>query len=151
MANRQPLSIEARSLVASNRRGVLATLLDNDGYPYASLVDYTPLPNGDALMLLSKLAEHQKYLAADSRASLLVSPSMYDDNALALPRVSLVGRVIRHEEREPFVDLYLSHHPEAAQYIGFPDFAFYQLQVEKARYIAGFGRMGWLTEERYKE
>ncbi len=31
------LSQEARQLVAANRRGVLGTLLPQDGYPYASI------------------------------------------------------------------------------------------------------------------
>ncbi|MCP4423133.1 MAG: hypothetical protein GY803_01440 [Chloroflexi bacterium] len=37
----------------------------------------------------------------------------------------------------------------ARQYINFPDFQFYRLRVEKARYIAGFGQMGWIAEEQY--
>lgn len=148
--NKQPsLSEEARQLVAANRRGVLGTLLPNGGYPYASMVDYAPLPNGDVIMFLSQLAEHQKFITADSRASLLIAPNIMADNALAQPRVSLVGRVKRVENRAEMAPIYLQVHPSAQQYINFGDFQYYQLHVERARYIAGFGRMGWITDGRY--
>lgn len=145
------LSEEARQLVASNRRGVLSTLLPNDGYPYASLVDYAPLPDGNVIMFLSRLAEHQRYLMADPRASLLIAPDIMAENALSQPRITLVGRVELATERQTKAEIYLQYHPSARQYINFGDFQFYQLQVEKARYIAGFGRMGWITDSRYHQ
>lgn len=143
------LSKEARQLVAANRRGVLGTLLPKDGYPYASMVEYAPLPDGDVIMFLSRLAEHQKYLTADSRVSLLIAPDIMADDALANPRVSLVGRAELAENRQAMAEIYLQYHPGARQYINFGDFQFYRLRVEKARYIAGFGRMGWITDGRY--
>ena len=54
------------------------------------------------------------------------------------------------EDRVSVADLYLEKHPNARQYVNFPDFQFYRLEVEKARYIAGFGRMGWITGDRYR-
>jgi putative heme iron utilization protein len=36
---------------------------------------------------------------------------------------------------------FLARHPEAASYAGFPDFAFWRLDVEGAHYIGGFGRI----------
>lgn len=136
-------------MVAANRRGVLATLLSQEGYPYASMVEYAPLPDGDVILFLSRLAEHQKYLTADPRVSLLVAPDIMAENALAQPRVSLVGRAELVEDRQTMADIYLQYHPNARQYINFADFQFYRLRVEKARYIAGFGRMGWITVGRY--
>ncbi len=143
------LSEEARQLVAANRRGVLGTLLLKDGYPYASLVDYAPLPDGDVIMFLSRLAEHQKYLTADNRISLLIAPGIMAENALAQPRASLVGRAELVEDRRAMAEIYLQYHPAARQYINFGDFQFYRLRVEKVRYIAGFGRMGWIPDGRY--
>lgn len=143
------LSEEARQLVAANRRGVLGTLLPKDGYPYTSMVEYAPLPDGDVILFLSRLAEHQKYLTADPRVSLLIAPDIMAENALAQPRVSLVGRAEPAEDRAAMAEIYLQYHPGARPYINFGDFQFYRLQVEKARYIAGFGRMGWITDGRY--
>lgn len=145
------LSEEARQLVAANRRGVLGTLLPKDGYPYASMVDYAPLPDGDVILFLSRLAEHQKYLTADSRVSLLIAPDIMAENALAQARVSLVGRAELVEDRPAMAAIYLQYHPSAQQYINFGDFQFYRLRVEKARYIAGFGRMGWIPDGRYHQ
>jgi putative heme iron utilization protein len=144
------LAQEARQLVASNWRGVLSTLIAGEGTPYGSLVDLAPLPDGDVIMFLSTLAVHQQYLVKDPRASIFIAPDFKEDDAMAQARVSLVGRVTVVEDRNSVAGLYLEHHPNAQQYIGFPDFQFYRLQVEKARYIAGFGRMGWITADRYR-
>ena len=144
------LAEEARRLVASNRRGVLSTLIPGEGTPYGSLVDLAPLPGGDVVMFLSNLAMHQGYLSEDPRASILIAPDFAEADALAQPRVTLVGRVKVVEDRAGVAGLYLAQHPNAQQYINFPDFQFYRLEVEKARYIAGFGRMGWIPGDRYR-
>lgn len=149
-APRPSLAAEARALVQAARRGVLATLTP-DGFPYASLVEFAPLPDGDVVLFLSSLAEHQKYLTADPRVSLLIAPEMGAENALAQGRVTLVGRAAVEPDRQQMAAAYVQVHPGAAQTIGFADFQFYRLRVEKARYIAGFGRMGWLPESRYRD
>ncbi len=148
--NTPSLAERARSLVTASERGVLATLLSDGGFPYASLVDLLPLESGDVTMLLSALAEHRRYLEADPRASVLVAPSVMEPNALALPRVTLVGRVEPVDDRRTLAALYVQRHPEAQMYIDFPDFAFFRLHVARARYIAGFGEMGWIDGEEYR-
>lgn len=150
-ADTQPsLTQAARQLVAANKRGVLGTLLPDEGHPYASMVNFAPLPDGDVVMFLSQLAVHQRHLAADSRASLLIAPNIMADDALTKPRITLVGQVELVEDKQSVASLYLEYHPSARQYINFGDFQFYRLRVEKARYIAGFGQMGWITESRYR-
>jgi putative heme iron utilization protein len=150
-ANRQlSLAEEARRLVAVSRRGVLSTLIAGEGGPYGSLVDLAPLPDGDVVLFLSTLAVHQQYLTEDPRASIFIAPSFTEMDALAQSRVTLVGRVSMVADRAGVADLYLERHPNAQQYINFPDFQFYRLEVEKARYIAGFGRMGWISSDRYR-
>jgi hypothetical protein len=144
------LAEEARRLVAANRRGVLSTLIPGEGAPYGSLVDLAPLPGGDVVMFLSTLAMHRQYLAEDPRASILIAPSLTEEDALAQPRVTLVGRVAAVADRQAVAELYLAQHPSAGRYLTFADFEFLRLQVEKARYIAGFGRMGWITGDRYR-
>jgi heme iron utilization protein len=39
---------------------------------------------------------------------------------------------------------YLRYIPQAAQYFDMHDFSFYTLHIIQARYIAGFGKMGWI-------
>ena len=41
-------------------------------------------------------------------------------------------------------ELYLSKHPESAQWVNFGDFAFYALAVRGAYWVGGFGEMGWV-------
>ncbi len=147
---RLTLAEAARTLVASSLRGMLSTLRKEDGFPYGSMVDLAPHQEGDVAMLLSGLAEHQKYLETDPRASVLIAPGIVESDALAHPRVTLVGRVEAVEGKDALVKPYLEHHPEAETYIGFGDFRFYRLCVEQVRYIAGFGRMGWIEKETYR-
>ncbi|MDN7735227.1 hypothetical protein QZM48_34905, partial [Burkholderia orbicola] len=39
---------------------------------------------------------------------------------------------------------YLRYEPDAARYLALGDFAFWALEIERLRYIGGFGRMGWV-------
>jgi putative heme iron utilization protein len=124
-------------------------LRSEDGYPYASVVDYMPVENGDVVMLLSRLAEHQKYLSADPRASLLIAPGLGKTDMLAEARVTLLGEVTIVEDKSRLRPAYLACHPQAENYIDFTDFLFYRFGVKQVRYIAGFGRMGWLQDKAY--
>lgn len=141
---RAALAGEARALVESARRGVLSTLDPETGFPYASVVDLTPHHGSDVLMLLSRLAVHRTYLEADARASVLIAPFLGEEDAMARPRITLVGRVEREDDRSVYRETYLTAHPEAEAYLALDDFAFFRLRTERARYVGGFGRMGWL-------
>lgn len=146
-----PLAVAAAGLVREARRGILSTLTSEDGYPYGSLVDLLPTEDGDVIMFLSRLAEHQHYLEQDERASVVIAPHMFETNAMAKPRVTLVGKVERVEDRDLYAARYAQAHPAAAGYITFPDFQFYRLRVQRVRYIAGFGQMGWIKGNVYQE
>lgn len=143
------LAVEARALVQQARRGVLCSLIPEGGFPYGSLVEVLPLPDGDLIIFLSRLAEHQHYIEADARASILVAPHIADEHALAKPRVTLVGRIEPVEDHTTVAAAYVELHPDTANYINFPDFQFYRLRTERVRYIAGFGQMGWIKGEAY--
>jgi len=144
---RVALATEARGLLGQARRGVLCTLEPEGGYPYASVVDLAPLRGPDVVMLLSRLAAHRTNLEADPRASVLIAPFLGDDDAMARPRLSLLGPVEREEDRSMYRDAYLAAHPEAETWLAMADFDFFRLRTDRARYIAGFGRMGWLERE----
>ncbi len=146
----QPLALGARDLVKTARHGVLSTLMPDEGYPYGSLVEILPLADGDLVLFLSQLAEHRRFLTADSRASVVIAPHIQDPRAMAQPRVTLVGRAEAVEDRAAYAQAYVRLHPAAASYINFPDFGFYRLHVDRVRYIAGFGQLGWLTSEDYR-
>jgi putative heme iron utilization protein len=140
-----------RALLDTERNGVLATLsAGRDGWPFASVAAYALTDAGDPLLVLSDLAEHSRNLRADPRASLLVQ----DQTSLADPqagaRVTLLGMVegVAAEEARAIAQAaYVARHPQAADYLAMADFHLYVLRVREARFIGGFGDMGWLTGE----
>jgi heme iron utilization protein len=139
-----------RALLDSERNGVLATLsAGRDGWPFASVAAYALADTGDPLLFLSDLAEHTRNLRADPRASLLVQ----DQTSLADPqagaRVTLLGSVegVASVAAASAQAAYLERHPQAADYLALADFHLYVLRVREARFIGGFGDMGWLKGE----
>jgi putative heme iron utilization protein len=145
--DREPSHAElARTLVARAKTATLSTLaLDPAGHPYGSLVSFA-LDGATPILLLSELAEHTRNLRADARASLLVAEPG-EAQPLAHARVTLLGRcaLVADTERDRALTAYLGAHPDAAQFAGFRDFHLWRLDVEAARYIAGFGRMSWIA------
>jgi putative heme iron utilization protein len=139
-------------LLAAERHGVMATLsARRDGWPFASLAPYALTESGEPLLLLSDLAEHTRNVRVDARASLIVQDSSaVHDDPLAAPRATLLGTV----EQLPPTDgraagqRYVERHPESAAYLSIADFHLYVLRVTEARFINGFGDMGWLSADR---
>jgi putative heme iron utilization protein len=140
----------ARTVVAAQRLATLATLRP-EGHPFGSVVQYVD-DAGAPVVFVSELAEHTKHLRADGRASVLVaSPVAVDDDPMALPRVSLVGRFATFApapaQREQFFD----RHPTARAYADFADFAFWRLDIEAVRFVGGYGRMSWVDPAVYAD
>lgn len=135
-----PPQVVARRLLRTALKGALGTLDRRSGHPYASLVTLAAEPDGTPLMLISKLALHTQNLAADARASLLIDGTSASGDPLAGGRVTLIGRA--EPTGSPTArGRFLSRHPHAEGYAGFPDFAFYSLKLEGAHFIGGFGRI----------
>jgi putative heme iron utilization protein len=131
---------QARALVAATNVAALATLSD-DGGPWASLVGYAPLPHGAPVLCVSDLAEHGRNLARDARASLMIAaPIAPGDDPLAAARVTLAGTA-RPTSDGAARAAYLAAVPGAEVYIDFADFTLYVVDVERVRWVGGFGRM----------
>lgn len=130
-------------LLHSAPHAVLAThSTQMPGYPYATALPLVVDAAHRPLLLISALAEHTKNLIADARASLaVVEPgSSAVQNAA---RMTLVGTFERHDPTPASLARYLRYQPEAEQYLQL-DFMFFRLNIERVRFIAGVGRMGWL-------
>jgi putative heme iron utilization protein len=141
----------SRTLMAAKAFASLATLsTECPGYPFGSLVGYAVDDVGRPYLCLSSLAEHSRNMAADPRASLMVTEHDGGANSLAQARVTLVGRMhkLSGAERDAGLDRYLAAHPSAF-YASFRDFSVYRLEVANVRYVGGFGRMSWVTAEDY--
>jgi putative heme iron utilization protein len=139
-SGRAGLAAEARNLVRAATTATLATVDCDDGTPYASLVAVATLHDGRPVLLLSRLALHTRNLLADPRASLLVDRRTAGDDALANPRVTLLGRLAATQEPAARAR-FLARHANAGGYADFADFGFYALAVARGHLVAGFGRI----------
>jgi heme iron utilization protein len=147
----EPGVAEVRALLEAESVGLLSTTsVHRPGYPYGSLMPFALSATGSPLLLLSDLAAHTKNLLADPRACLFVGDrtGAGDAEPLAGARVSLLGRAALLSQTDVgSLDArarYLARHPRAAAYFELRDFRLWELSVEEARLISGFGAMRWL-------
>ena len=132
------------ALVQDVRTGVLLTL--RNGRPFGSHVPY--LFGSDwtrAYLHLSQLAMHTQHLLADPRLSLFISePDRPEKNPLALQRINFQGEATRLSTDSPayavIKERYLARFPHAAPMFGFGDFALWELRLEDAHFVLGFGQ-----------
>jgi hypothetical protein len=139
-----------RHLVRSLERAALATALpgENGTWPYASLVLVAVDHDLSPILLISDLAEHSKAIRADNRVSLLFDGTAGLEQPLTGSRVSLLGRASPIDDRaqdERLKRRFLARHPDAEMYVGFADFRFYRVALERAHLVGGFGKIRWLS------
>jgi putative heme iron utilization protein len=142
---------EARTLVAATNVATLATLSE-DGGPWASLVTFGALDDGAPVLLVSTLAEHGRNLARDGRASLVVAQPSPSGDPLAAGRVTLAGvaRAPAGEGADTARAAYALAVEQAPLFAGFSDFSFYVLDVERVRWVGGYGRMDSVSAGDYE-
>ncbi len=139
-------AVLVRSLIRGGATAVLATAFGDSAWPYASLVLSACDHDAAPIVLISRLAEHTRNIAADARVSLLFDGTEGLDHRLTGPRASIQGRAI--ETADPACrERFLRRHTEAAQYVDFADFAFYRIAVERAHLVAGIARVYWIDAE----
>ena len=131
--------LAAKKLLREARSGALATLMQDSGDPYCSLVNVATTIGGSPVLLLSKLAVHTKNLLSDARTSLMLDERKEGD-PLEGARVMLMGRCVKDNDAATPI-AYLRRHPDAEMYANFSDFAFYRMEVGGAHLVAGFGRI----------
>lgn len=139
----------ARSLVETETTGALSTLsTEMGGWPFGSFTAFGLDARNRPIILVSRLAEHSRNLDFDARASLLVTESERPD-ALGPGRVTLLVRFERasEQERAEVSVSYLARVPTAASLLTLKDFSFWRGNVERVRFIAGFGKIGWIDAE----
>jgi putative heme iron utilization protein len=129
----------AKRLMRESRSGALATLMAGTGDPYCSLVNVATAADGAPLLLISQLAVHTRNILADPRVSLMLDERKEGD-PLQGARVMLMGRA-RKTASADARRRYLAHQPEAEMFAGFGDFALYEVRLNGAHLVAGFGRI----------
>jgi putative heme iron utilization protein len=126
------------------RTGVLLTL--RNGRPFGSHVPY--IFGNDwtrAYIHLSRLALHTEHLLHDSRVGLFVSePDRLGRNPSALRRINLQGEAALLDVGVPdyaeVKERYLARFPQSAMMFGFADFALWELRLQDAHLVLGFGQ-----------
>ncbi len=142
MSGADDTAFVARCLLRGARSATLAT--QQGGQPFASLVTPAVGPAGDVLLLLSSLSAHTRHLAAEPRCALMVCGAAPEANPQTAPRLTLTGRAA--VETDPaWRRFWLDHHPYAATYAGFTDFALWRLTPEAGHFVGGFARAHTLT------
>ena len=133
-----------RTLVEQTRTGVLLTL--RNGHPFGSHVPFLIGDDWSRVYLhLSRLALHTQHLLDDARVSLfLAEPDKPGKNPLALQRLNLQGTASILSSTdiayESVKQRYLAKFPQSHMMFGFGDFALWELRMQDAHLVLGFGQ-----------
>jgi len=126
------------------RTGVLLTL--RNGRPFGSHVPYVFGEHWTrAYIHVSRLALHTGHLLHDPRVGLFVSePDQPEKNPLALRRMNLQGEAVLLNAGAPdYAEVkarYLARFPQSAMMFGFADFSLWELRLQDAHLVLGFGQ-----------
>jgi hypothetical protein len=143
MASRLELLVD---LLHGAGEGALAThSVAMPGYPFATAVPFATDEHHRPVLLISRLAEHTRNLAADGRAGFLLSRLLGDGE---MARVSLVGTVSPIEASPALARRYLRYQPDGARFLELGDFRFHRFQPLRIRVVGGFAQAGWLDGAR---
>ncbi len=144
------LAAEAKQFLRSTRSGVLSSFSAKfAGYPFGSVMPFMLDHNCQPIVLISSIAEHTKNIIANPKVSLMVFNANNIKNAEDLHangRLTLIGEATQINKNDAdLVARYCRYMPESVGYLAMHDFNFYRINIHQARYIAGFGKMGWLA------
>ncbi|WP_018299767.1 HugZ family protein [Fangia hongkongensis] len=142
-------AIRARKIVKERLFGVLATHSKAmPGYPFGSLVQYMIANDGGLLLYISKLAQHTRNVLEDTRVSLTVVEDSIDVQQAG--RVTLLGQLTPVKDENALLNQYFRFFPESQHYQdNMHDFHLYRLDIEKVRFIGGFGDINWVSRENF--
>ena len=139
------LALEAKQFLRSTRSGVLSSFSAKfNGYPFGSVMPFVLDHSRQPIVFISSIAEHTKNIIANPKVSLLVFAGAEDLHANG--RLTLIGEAEEIGKNDAdLVARYCRYFPESTGYLSMHDFSFYRLHIHQARYIAGFGKMSWLS------
>ena len=139
------LATEARQFLRSTHNAILSTFSTKfAGYPFGSVAPFVLDHHCQPIILISDIAEHTKNIVANPKVSLVVFEK--GDDLQANARLTLIGEAEKLNKNDAdLMARYCRYLPESASYLTMHDFNFYRINIAQARYIAGFGKMGWVS------
>lgn len=138
----------ARQVLQSHWSGVLAThSVKFAGYPFGSLVPFCLDQSGQPLILISRLAQHTQNIKANPKVALTLVETGVAGDVQQQERLTLLAQAQPVTAVAQAADCYYRYFPQACGYHDQLDFEFYQLQVIEGRFIAGFGKIHWLSPD----
>jgi putative heme iron utilization protein len=149
---------EARDLLWRRDHGTLCTLSAKvEGWPFGSVVPYAIDAEGRPAILVATIAEHSRNMKKDPRVSLFVRDDRADARE-AGEDVQTFGRVTVMARARPTTEVelgdveprYRFRVPGSSDYARAHDFAFFTLEIERVRYIGGFGKIFWLDADAFR-
>ncbi|MDP3088794.1 MAG: DUF2470 domain-containing protein [Methylotenera sp.] len=139
------LAKEALKFLRTTQSGVLSTFSTKfAGYPFGSVAPFVLDHSGQPIILISTIAEHTQNIIANPKVSLLVFAG--DEDLQANARLTIIGESKKIDKEDANLRArYLRYFPQATSYFDMHDFNFYRIEIAQVRYIAGFGKMGWIS------
>lgn len=142
-------AIQARDLFLSEYQGILCTnSQDVEGYPFGSVIPFMVNQQGLPLILTSTIAQHTNNMISDKRVSLIAIERDVEDIQTG-GRITYMGDVRKLEDDEDSFQRYYNFFPEHKKYHNTHNFDFFVIDLVKARYIGGFGKIFWVSPERF--
>lgn len=134
-----------KNMLTQRRVATVAVLLE--GEPYTGLLPFAVQPDFLGFLVhASTLAKHTQGLLQDAPFSLMIhEPERPELDPLQMARVSFQGKINRLEKGSDAYlmaqAVYQAKFPESAGIFSFQDFNLYSLMIERARFVAAFGRI----------
>jgi len=145
MGKIEQAAVQARTLFSTRCNGVLSThSTDLPGYPFGSITPYCLNQKGEAVILISTIAQHTRNIKADNKVSLIAFDDQADDSQAA-GRVTYIGNAIPIND-EAMAERYYRFYPQSRHFHKTHDFNFYTIELVRARYIGGFGEIYWVEK-----
>lgn len=150
MDNKTEAANAARDLLLNEYHGILSTHShDVPGYPFGSVMPYCLDAEGQPVILISRIAQHTKNIQENPKVSLIISQSDVDDVHKG-GRLTWLGDVEKVEADDVLAERYYSFFPQARNYHKTHDFDFYRINLVRARFIGGFGKIFWVENDLLK-
>ena len=143
---------DARFLAQSHLTTVLSTISKKlKGMPFGSVSPVMLTNEGQVIFYVSDIAQHARNLIEDPRLSITFFNQTETGDQNSQGRLTLSGNAapLSIEQAEEHAERFWRLFPDAKGYSQAHDFRFWQLNVEAARWIGGFGKIYWLDAERW--